>query len=233
MKKIILLVCLFNINYSFAQTYTLANDSLNLTIPYSDVQNDQYYIMGLHTTLTNNTSDTVPSHWVRNIQFLSPGWNTSVCDPILCHGDAVDSSDFNFLPSLNSDIRVDFYPHQLSGYGIVDLKINKSSNAADNVDGIFIGTVEEGTGITSVEKLRDIKIFPNPAKEKLMVAATTIYNPSSIKLYDVFGKKINALVVKTSENLYSVNVESLKGGYYFIRLKLSNGTIITRSFTKE
>ncbi|MEI7802958.1 MAG: T9SS type A sorting domain-containing protein, partial [Bacteroidota bacterium] len=107
------------------------------------------------------------------------------------------------------------------------------SNAADSAGGIFIGILDIGSQIPTIEKLNDIKIFPNPASDNLMVAATDEMMPMSIEVYDILGKRISVSVEKKSANLSSVNVHDLKNGFYFIQLKMKDGSVTTRRFTKN
>ncbi len=233
MKRITSALLLLISSFSFAQTYTLSADTFSVTVPFTDVQTDQFYVLGVDAELTNTTPDTVASNWIRNVQYLTSGWTTSLCDPEACWGDATNTENFNFLPNATSPVIVDFKPNQLSGYGVVKVTFRKQGNNFDNVEGTFIGRVDPGSGVSSVEKLQDIKLFPNPAKDKLIIATTTSMLPVSIEVFDVLGKKINATINKDGDNIFSVDVVNLKGGFYFLRMKLKNGSIVTRQFTKD
>ncbi|GDX51611.1 hypothetical protein LBMAG27_06580 [Bacteroidota bacterium] len=232
MKTIFSIFLFLVANVAIAQTYNLSVDSVNITVPFSLVQNDQYYILSLDASLTNNTNDTVPSSWIRTVQYLTPGWTESVCDPELCHSAGLASSNFNFFPGITAAVRVDLYPHQTSGYGVVDLKFFKNGTASDFDEGIFIGTVDAGNNIATIEQLTDIKLFPNPAENKLMIAATSQLMPTSIEVFNVLGGQVYSSVFKEGDNLFSVDISSLMDGVYFLRMKLANGSIITRRFNK-
>ena len=237
MNKIFLFLFLISTNFLFAQTqstsYTLSDDSFSVAVPFSDVQADQYYVLGVDGVLANNTSDSVASNWIRTVQYLTTGWTTSVCDPIFCYGESTNTADFVFLPDTSANIRVDFSPHQLSGYGVVKVNFRKQGSISDFVEGTFIGRVDAENGISTVEKLQGIKLFPNPAKDKIIIVTTSLMLPVSIEVYDILGKKINSAIVNEGENIFSADITTLKGGFYFLRMKLSNGSVVTRQFTKS
>lgn len=237
MNKIFSLLFLLNANFLFAQTqstsYTLSNDSFSVTVPFSVALADQYYVLVVDAHLTNNTQNSVSSNWIRTIQYLTPGWTTAVCDPNLCSGDGVNTADFVFQADTTALIHVNFTPNQISGYGIVKVAFRNQGNVFDKVDGTFIGIVDAGNGVSSIEKLDGIKLFPNPVKDKLMIIATSNMPLNVIEVYDVLGKKINTMVSKVGDNLFSVDMNALKSGFYFLRMKLTDGTIVTRKFTKN
>lgn len=233
-KKIILGIFLLLSSRIEAQTYSFANDSMVQTVNFiPDVQGDQFYLLSVTGQLVNTTVDTVPSNWIRNVQYLTTGWTTSVCDPAQCYGDVTNSADFNFLPNDTASVLVDFKPHMIPGYGVVKVNYRRQGNNFDFAEGTYIGVVDDGTGIATTEKLKDIKLFPNPTKDKLMVAATTQMMPTSIEVYDILGKKISVSVVRVSESVFAIETSGLKGGFYFLRLQLKSGEIITRQFTKN
>lgn len=237
MNKIILIFLLLNVNFLFAQTqstsYTLSDDSFSVTVPFSVALADQFYVLAVDGHLTNNTQNSVSSNWIRTIQYLTTGWSTAVCDPNLCSGDGVNTADFVFQADTTALIHVNFTPNQISGYGIVKVAFRNQGNAFDKVEGTFIGIVDAGNGVSSIEKLKGIKFFPNPANEKYIIAAESSMNPKSIEVFDLLGNRINTTISDEGENLFSINLNNFINGFYFLRIKLSDGSVITRKFTKN
>ncbi|SRX52819.1 T9SS type A sorting domain-containing protein [Aequorivita sp. CIP111184] len=81
---------------------------------------------------------------------------------------------------------------------------------------------------TPENSLADLKIYPNPAKNKLIIqSATTIFNTVSIS-------DINGRVIKSTKNLISneIDVSALKTGMYFITITSAEGNI-TKKFIKN
>ncbi len=235
MKKIFSILSFLSVvNFASAQSFTIQTDTVTTSGILSDATADTvYYTMQLTTHLQNNIPTIVPSFWVRDIQYLTTGWTTSCCDPVNCHDDTTNSSTFDFPANQNALVVVDFKPHGHEGMGVVKVKYAPSGNMTDSTSGYFIGTLAIGVGIVKTEMLKDIKLFPNPATENLMIATTDEMLPSNIEVFDLLGKKMNLLVQKKGANLFSVNVNDLKDGFYFIQMNLKNGSVTTRRFTKN
>ena len=103
----------------------------------------------------------------------------------------------------------------------------------DNIEGTFIGIVDAGSGVSSIEKLDGIKIFPNPAKENLMVVASSYSLPFSVEIYNVLGNKINAFIQESDNNITTIDLNGIKSGVYFLRMKLADNSVVIRKFTKN
>ncbi|MEI7803121.1 MAG: hypothetical protein WCI97_10775, partial [Bacteroidota bacterium] len=146
MKKIFLALTFFSVvNNSFAQTFTIQNDSVTVSGMYPDaIADTTYYTIQLTNHLHNLSNSIAPSFWIRDIQSLTSGWTTSCCDPVNCWGDTVDSENFDFPAGMNALVVVDFKPHGHAGMGIVKMKYALQSNAADSAGGIFIGILDIG-----------------------------------------------------------------------------------------
>ncbi|WP_245925647.1 CotH kinase family protein [Algibacter marinivivus] len=74
-----------------------------------------------------------------------------------------------------------------------------------------------------------LKIYPNPAEEKMMInSEKTIQN---ISIYNLVGQQIKTLLVnaKTKE----INIKNLSEGTYILNLKLLSGENISRMFIKK
>jgi hypothetical protein len=88
---------------------------------------------------------------------------------------------------------------------------------------------ETATGINSAEKSLLISMFPNPATEKLTIAAQ-----SSIKEILV-RNLVGQTVVKTMANglEQSVDLSSIEAGNYLVTVLFSNGQQTTQKFVKQ
>lgn len=235
MKKLFLaLTFLSAMNYSFAQTFTIQNDSVTVSGLYPDALADTtYYTVQLTNHLHNLSNNIVPSLWTRDIQYLTTGWSTNVCDPVNCWGDTVDTENFDFPAGMNALVVVDYKPHGHAGMGVVKIKYATQANSSDSASAVFIGILDIGSSVVTVENLKNIKIFPNPANENFMVAANDEMMPVDIEVYDILGKRMDAQVDKKSTNLFAVNINNCKDGIYFLRLKMKDNSIITKRFTKS
>ncbi|GEQ84809.1 hypothetical protein ULMS_03170 [Patiriisocius marinistellae] len=98
---------------------------------------------------------------------------------------------------------------------------------AGNGDKAFYGNTMLSTQEQS--KLR-ITLFPNPAKDVLMISTTNIES-STVIIYNMLGKEVMTAVIDT--NLHQLNVASLRAGMYLIQVTASDGKKQTFKFIKE
>ncbi|MEP7171444.1 MAG: T9SS type A sorting domain-containing protein [Bacteroidota bacterium] len=74
-------------------------------------------------------------------------------------------------------------------------------------------------------------IFPMPVKSHL-----TIFYPysevSEVNLTDVTGKYLNITFNKPAADFYTTNLSSLSSGVYFLRMKTSDGKLLTKKIIK-
>jgi hypothetical protein len=70
---------------------------------------------------------------------------------------------------------------------------------------------------TENSTLNGIKLFPNPAKEKIKLLG--YYNDMSFELFDLYGNKLPLLPDKSGE----LNINHIANGVYFIQIKNTNG----------
>ena len=73
-------------------------------------------------------------------------------------------------------------------------------------------------GTNNVE-LSTIKVYPNPAKENLMVS--TDKTISKLEIYNLLGQKVNHII-----NQNTIEVSQLKSGMYLLKITIDNTSII-------
>ncbi|BDX37341.1 hypothetical protein CYCD_06960 [Tenuifilaceae bacterium CYCD] len=87
--------------------------------------------------------------------------------------------------------------------------------------GNLFSTDIENPDITST----DIKIYPNPASEKVYIETLSENNKgnSTIELFDITGRRVEHRIVKLEESTpYTLPVSSLKPGIYLIKITFDN-----------
>jgi len=87
-------------------------------------------------------------------------------------------------------------------------------------------------GLTEVVKQNDFALFPNPAKSIITISSTIIGSVKvNYEIVDVLGK-----VVMQNENTgsdkFSININDLNSGIYFLRLQVNN-SVVVKKFVKE
>jgi len=95
--------------------------------------------------------------------------------------------------------------------------------SADRVGRKITGTIAcTTTNLESFNQLNNLSVFPNPAKEKIMISFTT-ENTSSIQieLYDISGRLILKETETPLQSTYTtkeINIESIDNGSYILYL---------------
>jgi hypothetical protein len=87
-------------------------------------------------------------------------------------------------------------------------------------------------GITEVVKQNDFALFPNPAKSFITVSSTINgIVKVNYEIVDVLGK-IVMQNENTSSDKFSININDLNSGIYFLRLQVNN-SVVVKKFVKE
>jgi hypothetical protein len=123
---------------------------------------------------------------------------------------------------LDKDIEV-----TINGEGVFinDAKVTVADLEANNgvvhvLDAVLLPPAE--TGILNIAgDIKELNIFPNPAKDLIRVSGLTEVNQGMIKIFDVSGAVI---LTKNAYNLNDfIDISSLNSGSYFIMLETKNG----------
>lgn len=87
---------------------------------------------------------------------------------------------------------------------------------------------DTSTGLNPVEKSNEIRIYPNPTKDMLMISAKS--EISLVTVRNLVGQTVKTQTVNGFEK--SVDLGDITAGNYFVTIKLSNGIISTQKFVK-
>lgn len=88
-----------------------------------------------------------------------------------------------------------------------------------------LNTIATPSGINEINDMSLLKVYPNPAKDKLIVTISKNGN-STIVITDVLGKMVR--MIKTAELQTQINVSDLQGGIYFIKLTQNNTSYVEK-----
>ena len=111
------------------------------------------------------------------------------------------------------------------GVFINDAKVTVADLEADNgvvhvIDAVLLPPVE--TGILNVTgDIKELNIFPNPAKDYIRLSGLTEVNEGTLKIIDVNGAVVLSKSVNNLNDL--IDISSLNSGSYFIMLETKNG----------
>jgi hypothetical protein len=112
------------------------------------------------------------------------------------------------------------------------LTINSINGNIENnypLTNINVYSLEYKTGNNaSLEELdtRYVKLFPNPASEKIIIESNLNYN--KVQITNLVGE----VIISEKNNLSEINIENLLSGYYIMKISYNNSTLI-RSFIKN
>lgn len=91
--------------------------------------------------ITNNTDEELTLRWVReNVSFPS-GWESAVCDHILCYDRALSENDLVLDANATEEIKFNFYPEGVNGSGTADLVIYDPANQAESTETISVSAL--------------------------------------------------------------------------------------------
>jgi hypothetical protein len=88
-----------------------------------------------------------------------------------------------------------------------------------------LNTIATTTGINVINNFGLLKVYPNPAKDKLIVSLSN-NGSSTIVITDMLGKTVRQ--IKTNELQTQINVSDLQDGIYFIRLTQDNASYVEK-----
>jgi endoglucanase len=92
------------------------------------------------------------------------------------------------------------------------------------------------TGVSDLNQnanTSNLKLYPNPAENKLFVSFNNVNSPSNCTIYNVSGQQVYSKQYSTNGiNSIEINIEHLASGLYFLELSNANGKQ-TQKFIKD
>lgn len=79
----------------------------------------------------------------------------------------------------------------------------------------------------------NIRIYPNPVKEKLTIETKTNVQVQNIEIYSVEGRLIHAEKFGLQNDTLTIDVSNFASGFYVLRIKSIENTVITKQFIVE
>lgn len=114
---------------------------------------------------------------------------------------------------------------------IIDITNNEYNNLDFTVDSAKINPVNDpfvSVGVNDISaKLNQIKVFPNPASNKVTIQYNLAINSAvKIELFDILGKSVKPILPLTNQintnYSYTVPLDDLTSGMYFMKLNINN-----------
>jgi hypothetical protein len=90
-------------------------------------------------------------------------------------------------------------------------------------------TQEDVTGINDNYLSKFIKIFPNPANDKIYIKTTvTGLFVKNLEILDLIGKSVYKSVLNNSNDLIRISLIDFQPGFYFIKLHTNKGVVLNK-----
>ena len=90
------------------------------------------------------------------------------------------------------------------------------------------GQSDDNTRISNT--ISEISIYPQPSNGIINIKLSDAQNESPIvAVFDLLGNKVAEIEAEhTNGNVYTINLEDKKAGYYFLKIQTDNGLISRR-----
>jgi len=193
-----------------------------------------------YSRIYNNGSDTIEVYWSRFNESLPLAWgSTAICDNNQCYLPPVDFSPDPVIiaPGTFSNLDVHFTPEDTPGEGTVGIRAWViGDSAATVVTGFYKATAEEPTGLAQSKTNENISIYPNPAKDYILIKNLPINESSTVEVFNIFGRKMLSFSQPPSveSTAHKFDLSALAKGIYMIRVYDGDINVIyTKSLSKE
>ncbi len=140
--------------------------------------------------------------------------------------DVRSGEGFEFMSSLNTHFGIGALT------SINSITIYWPSGTVDFIANPAINTmhvITEGSALKVIdETLVDVSIYPNPVEDILTIKTSADVISKIATVFDINGRRVLSMKLKSN----TIDVSSLTGGVYFLRLE-SEGKIMKRKFIKK
>ncbi len=96
-----------------------------------------------------------------------------------------------------------------------------TANANINLNGVSTAFPDEGNR-------NELRVFPNPAQTKQITIDFQSTEISEIRLINIAGKELIAKTVDFGTTKYTLQLDEIPNGIYFLRVKTSENRIVVK-----
>jgi len=188
--------------------------------------------LAIHTVITNNTEETVQLKWVRKIKEMPDSWETYICiDNFLCYFPE-SSTNYDLDNAINDpleltagaslDMALHVLPQNVMGDGTFEVTIALTSHPDSVIGKVeFNAVVRDLTSNSSYLRVQDIRIFPNPTTNYIML--TEYSQVSRLEIYSMLGRQMRSFDIIDDRSL---NISDLPNGLYLVGLIDRSGQMV-------
>ena len=197
--------------------------------------NNQNYVSS--ATHTTSSSGNTINHGGQTIPTVSTAFHVYTLewrpDRLIFSVDSV--VHFTYQPTVRNAAT---WPFDAEQYMLFNIAIQPSitpSFTQSSMDVDYIRIYQETpVGLSEKALFNSLKLYPNPANEKLTVeVSSTLQNSTSVQIYSVQGKLVNTFNASVQQNKIELNkIDSLQSGMYFLTFQL-DGKQYNAKFLKQ
>lgn len=231
---VFIIVTLLSVGTLTAQTFSVSNDSLYGT---ADANRSEFV---LDIDVTNlGTTKPLSIVWKRYENVVATGWlGNQVCVFGSCYYYNIDSDTITIGAGATEEFSAHFGNNNLTGSGVQRVVFYDPTDSAASSKTVYFGAsitpyTSVATPMSSSSSPADIQIFPNPAKEFVIVKRPDLLNISRIEVYNMLGLKVITQLADPDNANNRVDLLDLQKGVYMIRIfDKNNNVILTKSISK-
>jgi len=219
MKQILLsTICfLVSLQLSAQATIKLSPETSEL-----DVDKAQFETVA-HSMFTNMGDTTQTFRWIREVESISMGWESAICDINACYSTSIDSTPEDFYltlaPGDSSILDVHIRPGGLDGSARIKVLIEEVGNPENSVVGTYL--FNEMLSPVNDVRISSIKLYPNPVVDYFQL--TNYDQVDRVMLYNITGALIREYVSYPNEKF---DVSGQQRGMYLVRLTDRNKQVV-------
>jgi hypothetical protein len=112
---------------------------------------------------------------------------------------------------------------------------NGSSSTTDYLTSTFATNSESTTTVTAVTEAKEadkIKLYPNPNTGNVAIDLSDIINITQIQIVNDLGTLVNTVEVTNASGIVNVNTTELSSGIYYLMIKKSDNSQLTKKMIR-
>jgi hypothetical protein len=220
MKKLFALLAIAFATSLSAQTYSISPaNTVTFSAPYNNITINDIYM-----DCTSNS--TLSITWGLISMSLPVGWDYSMCELGTCHtgiptGPTTMST--HAVGGAQAFLGLNIDPNSIPGTGVVKVKVYRTGSFG-NVDTLtwYINSVVAGVHELSLNG--NVKVFPNPAKEKISLKNNLPGEITAVSMTDISGRKMEGIKLENDQ----IDISNLNSGIYFLQISTSHGKCVQK-----
>lgn len=214
-RLLVFLLLLSTLGLQAQVTLSLSPESVEL-----DVDEAQFETVA-HSWLVNTSEEAKVYRWIREVESVTQGWESAICDFNACYNTTVDSSitDLELGPGDTTNLDVHIRPMGIDGIAHVKLVVFEVANPENRIEGNYY--FNQTVSSKSAFKNNTIKIYPNPAQDYFQLSSYE--NVDQVIIYNMAGAEIKSLASYQEKKF---DVSDLTRGLYLVRMVDRRGAVL-------